>query len=87
MKLKIVTGSVAEEKHRRNDGRGGQGGEKKRDSPFIPGCVWRSRLFVNFCEIFGNGDELAIRVPQDAVLKPFGSAKPEPQAFASITKH
>jgi len=72
MKLEIVTGGIAEEKHGRNDGRGGQAGEKKRDSPFIPGCVWRNRRFVNFCEIFRNVGELAIRVPQDARAKLFG---------------
>jgi len=70
MKLEIVTGGVAEEKHRHNDGRGGQPGEKKRDSPFIPCCVWRNRLFLNFCGIFRNVGELAIRVPRDAGLKP-----------------
>ena len=58
MKLEIVTGGVAEEKHGRNDGRGRQGGEEKHDSPVIPGCAWRNRLFVNFCEIFGNVGEL-----------------------------
>ena len=72
MELEIVTGSVAEEKHRHNDGGGRQAGEKKRDTPFVPGCVWRNRLFVNFCGIFRNVGELAIRVPQDAALKPFG---------------
>ena len=72
MKLEIVTGGIAEEKHGRNDSRGGQAGEKKRDAPFIPGCVWRNRRFVKFCEVFRNVDELAIRVTQDAVPKPFG---------------
>ena len=72
MKLEIVTGGVAEEKHRRDEGRGGQAREKKRDTPFIPGCVWRNRLFVNCCEMFRNVVELAMRVPRDAGLKPFG---------------
>jgi hypothetical protein len=70
MKLEIVTGGITEEKHRHNDGRGGQAGEEKRDTPFIPDCLWRNRLFVNFCEIFRNVGELVIRAQQDAGLKP-----------------
>ena len=69
----------------------GQAGEEKRDTPFIPGCVSRNRLFVNFCEVIRNVSELAMRVPQDAGLKPFtAQTKPELQTFAaiaSITKH
>ena len=72
MELEIVTGGVAEEEHGHDDGRGGQAGEEKRYTPFIPGCVWRNRLFVNFCGIFRNVGELAIRVRQVAGLKPFG---------------
>jgi hypothetical protein len=70
--LEIVTGRVAEKKHRYNDGGGAQAREKKRDTPFIPGCIRRNRLFVNFCEVFRNGDELVIRVPQAAGPRPFG---------------